>query len=403
MLLQLEVKPICEQLELFKGPRKQLASNQSVDTDESKLPSAAVLRALNDACPNAAFFTTIPKLDPDDTDTASEGEDVNEIPQLLSSLQDQDCSKLQGPQLRSYCEEIWRNYCRNLSAAQISRLQTVTTKQAVSPLWFEHRKGRVTGSKVHDVLHVTDRGNKDNLVRILSGCKTYDLSRVAAVKWGVSNEANARKLYISEQEKHHADFTCTQVGFIIDHNNPFLGASPDGVINCSCCGKGVLEIKCPYKHKQSSVAEAVLNDRSFFVDQNMELKRSHRYFSQVQLQMLVVQVDYCDLCVYTDVDLQIFRLRRDDGFCDNLICKTTEFFMTSILPELVTGKLQSEIPSIPDTDVDQATYCLCNQPAYGRMIKCANADCAMTWFHYECVNIKRAPRRNWFCLQCKSQ
>ncbi len=139
------------------------------------------------------------------------------------------------------------------------------------------------------------------------------------------NEANARKLYISEQEKHHADFSCTQVGFIIDHNNPFLGASPDGVINCSCCGKGVLEIKCPYKHKQSSVAEAVLNDRSFFVDQNMELKRSHRYFSQVQLQMLVVQVDYCDLCVYTNVDFQIFRIRRDDGFCDNLIRKTTDF------------------------------------------------------------------------------
>ena len=26
---------------------------------------------------------------------------------------------------------------------------------------------------------------------------------------------------------------------------PYIGASPDGLVCCSCCGEGVLEVKCP--------------------------------------------------------------------------------------------------------------------------------------------------------------
>lgn len=95
---------------------------------------------------------------------------------------------------------------------------------------------------------------------------------------------------------------------MIDPNYPFLGASPDGFVTCSCCGKGVLEVKCPYKHKQPLVLEADANDRSFFLDEHMQLKRLHRYFSQVQLQMQVAGVTYCDLCVYTDLDMKVVRV-----------------------------------------------------------------------------------------------
>ena len=34
--------------------------------------------------------------------------------------------------------------------------------------------------------------------------------------------------------------------FFIDPSKPYLGASPDSIVNCKCCGKGVLEVKCPY-------------------------------------------------------------------------------------------------------------------------------------------------------------
>jgi hypothetical protein len=46
-------------------------------------------------------------------------------------------------------------------------------------------------------------------------------------------------------------------GFAINSQHPFLGATPDGIISCDCCGKGALEIKCPFKHRDKTVQQAV--------------------------------------------------------------------------------------------------------------------------------------------------
>ena len=47
----------------------------------------------------------------------------------------------------------------------------------------------------------------------------------------------------------HENFKISNAGLFIDDTHPFLRASPDGMVKCSCCGKGVLEIKCPFCHK----------------------------------------------------------------------------------------------------------------------------------------------------------
>ncbi len=45
------------------------------------------------------------------------------------------------------------------------------------------------------------------------------------------------------------------------HN--YIGASPDGIINCTCCGTGVLEVKCPYSHQGERISECAANDKNF--------------------------------------------------------------------------------------------------------------------------------------------
>ncbi len=35
-------------------------------------------------------------------------------------------------------------------------------------------------------------------------------------------------------------------GIVINSSCPHMSASPDGIVNCDCCGEGVIEIKCPY-------------------------------------------------------------------------------------------------------------------------------------------------------------
>ena len=34
-----------------------------------------------------------------------------------------------------------------------------------------------------------------------------------------------------------------------------LEASPDGIVQCTCCGKGVLEIQCPYNAKKYIISD----------------------------------------------------------------------------------------------------------------------------------------------------
>ena len=40
------------------------------------------------------------------------------------------------------------------------------------------------------------------------------------------------------------NFTITKAsGLNLCKEKPFLAASPDGIVECDCCGKGILEIK----------------------------------------------------------------------------------------------------------------------------------------------------------------
>ena len=56
----------------------------------------------------------------------------------------------------------------------------------------------------------------------------------------------AKEIYIKLFEKERKDTSYRECGLFFDESKQYLGASPDLLIECSCCGKGVLEIKCPY-------------------------------------------------------------------------------------------------------------------------------------------------------------
>lgn len=66
-----------------------------------------------------------------------------------------------------------------------------------------------------------------------------------ATNWAIMNKSVARKRYTKNMKKEHTMFSISVVGFIIIIEVPFIGASPDGYVNCQCHGAGLLEIKCP--------------------------------------------------------------------------------------------------------------------------------------------------------------
>lgn len=70
-------------------------------------------------------------------------------------------------------------------------------------------------------------------------------------------------------------------------------------------GFGLLEIKCP------NVKSCV--DCPYLKLQNgtPELKQQHAYYCQVQGQMLISGLDWCDLVVYAQDDMKIQRIYKD--------------------------------------------------------------------------------------------
>ena len=64
--------------------------------------------------------------------------------------------------------------------------------------------------------------------------------------------------------------------------NSFLGASPDGISQCSCHSeKNLLEVKCPFSQRETLNIEKAVTDTDFFIDANKNLKKDpntmHRF------------------------------------------------------------------------------------------------------------------------------
>ena len=142
---------------------------------QSSLPSQEILEKLKLVYPKSVFFDLVPKLNPEETDSASEGEDEFHVMEPLTSLQIEN-GNLSGHELEQKCKEVFDSI--HVTSDQVKELELRTREQSVCKLWFEHRHGRITASKFHDVIVRRDLTPPDNLVSAIMGYNQYDLSNM---------------------------------------------------------------------------------------------------------------------------------------------------------------------------------------------------------------------------------
>ena len=102
---------------------------------------------------------------------------------------------------------------------------------------------------------------------------------------------------------------------MVNTKYPFVGASPDGYITCSCHEKSTIEVKCPYRCHNKSVEEAV-NDKDFCLameDGEYYLDKNHTYFYQVQCQLNVCEIDLCHFIVWSPNEFICIEITRDQS------------------------------------------------------------------------------------------
>jgi len=119
-----------------------------------------------------------------------------------------------------------------------------------------------------------------------------------AIILGCQHEQKAQNLYLKICSSQHDDFSTKDGGRVINDKWPFIGAPPDGVINCSCHGKRSLEIKCPFCHREYTIQSAAI-DKNFYLHQSGEklcLDKNHAYYYQIQTQLFVIWILLTFVC-----------------------------------------------------------------------------------------------------------
>jgi putative phage-type endonuclease len=172
-----------------------------------------------------------------------------------------------------------------------------------SDAWFEARIGKVTASRVADVLAKTKTGysaTRDNYMaqlvcERLTGQKGESFTN-AAMQWGTETEPLARISYEVSR-----NVLVDEVGFVPHPTIEMAGASPDGLVG----DDGLLEIKCPNTatHIETLLSQTVPG----------------KYNTQMQFQMACTGRSWCDFVSFDNrlpAELQLFvkRVPRDNMY-----------------------------------------------------------------------------------------
>lgn len=297
------------------------------DPDEE----AAALCELKDICPDACILAK----NESDTDTASEDETM---PPVILRVGQMPKNARTEAELMSQCQDVLKDF--SVTAEQATNLEAATRGQADCALWRRHRVGRITSTVAHDIKTLKETTDPVNCLKKILKDAEKNISGLASIRYGVSNELKAKKEYNSFMCRSHKNFVLRDCGMFVDESCSVFAATPDGVRICKCHGEGLLEVKCSYAHKDETAEEAAQYDKNFYLSQeSLALKEYHRYYTQIQWQMYVCKKPFCDFVVFTNKGIYVQTISYNYQLAQELFRKCSQFLHKILLPEILQRKM----------------------------------------------------------------
>lgn len=220
-----------------------------------------------------------------------------------------------------------------------------TRDQADSPEWFQARAFRVTASVAKDVLGLSSRHSQYKFLR--KHLWGFERLQVKSMLYGKQNENNAFQQYLAENS--HGE-KVEKTGFWVNPKYPQLGGSPDGLISCNSKVNGVLEIKCPAVLEKiipaniHELSEKQRRNLCFSIVNGVpRLKRTHKYYYQIQIQMVVCNVSFCDFVIWSPKGMSVERILKDTEFCQSVLPRLQRFHRNVMLPEYLEMRVPRKL------------------------------------------------------------
>lgn len=180
--------------------------------------------------------------------------------------------------------------------------------------WFAERAGKVTASRVADVIAKTKTGwgasRANYAAQLVAERLTGNVEATftnAAMQWGNDKEPEAREAY-----EYRFGVFVQEVGMVEHPSIKMTGASPDGMVG----GSGLIEIKCP--------------NTATHIDTLLNAKVPAKYVTQMQWQMACTGRAWCDFVSFDPrmpAHMQMFvqRVERDDKMIRELEIEVSTF------------------------------------------------------------------------------
>lgn len=191
-------------------------------------------------------------------------------------------------------------------------MQIIRCEQG-SKEWHNARLGKITASRVHDILpgksgykKAREKYMYELICEILTGNIQEAFIPTWAMEHGKAVEAVSRSAYEAKTGK-----LIEEVGFILSHLD-YLGCSPDGIIDMK---KGV-EIKCPNSMTHIQILTTG------------EIPAAH--YTQIQTGMFCSGFDSWDYVSYdnrfpANLQLYIQSIERDDEYIEYIETEVMKF------------------------------------------------------------------------------
>lgn len=221
-----------------------------------------------------------------------------------------------------------------LDGDKCASLDAFTKMQSASHLWFDARKLRVTASSAKKV-PVRASTKPDNFLREHLFPRFHGNT---ATRYGQENEEVAYAWMES------CGFIVEKRGTVVSVTEPWLSASPDGVVNST----ELLEIKCPVLTKNCASLAEVFSSKLTDVKMvdgvpQLQPNGSRGYYLQVQLGMFCTRLERCKLLVWAPSEKVVIDVPFDLEYCSQVLPKLKSFYFSHMLPRIVDEFLSGRL------------------------------------------------------------
>lgn len=219
-------------------------------------------------------------------------------------------------------------------------IEQATCGQRCAPLWFCHRKGRVTASIFKDVC----RSKKVQCTTLINRIFNSRKINAPPVQYGIANESVAKERLLGYLRGLHLNARIEDCGLMINPKYPLLGCSPDGVFRCDCHAPALVEVKCLYSLRDCNPADLLAEGQKkngFCLSADGRLKVTHAYYYQVQAQLHLnlENIQQCYFYVHVEGGGHLVEVRREEDFMEIHNPSVETFIREIVMPRIILGKI----------------------------------------------------------------